>query len=569
MFLLSGAPSGRAGQRQWRRLGRISHSVMPSFDFIVVGAGSAGCVLANRLSSSAKHSVLLLEAGREDRSPLIRVPLGYAYLFSNPNYNWMYESEPETALHGRVMFCPRGKVVGGSSSINAMVYVRGLPADYDAWEQAGNMGWAWESVLPYFRRSEDHVWGASDFHGNVGEMRVEDFGARVHPLSEAFMRSGEAAGFSRTSDFNGACPEGVGTWQMTIRDGRRESAATAFLRAARQRSNVTVRSRVQVRKILMEGRRATGVECIAEGGEVVRFLASREVIIAAGAVNSPQLLECSGIGGAASLQALGIQPVLDLPAVGEGLQDHLCVSYFYRSRVPSLNDELSPLSGRMRAIARYLWNRGGPLSMSVNQAGGFLRSAPGLEQPDMQVYFNPVSYTTTDSKSKRVRGPDPFSGMLMSFNTCRPKSRGSVHVRSGDPFEPPRIRMNYLSHEDDVRDIARGAALLRSIAKQRPLADVIEQELLPGADVTDEQRLAEDFRRRSSSVYHLCGTCAMGTDPGRSVVDPGLRVHGLSGLRVIDASIFPSIPSGNTNAPTIMVAEKGAEMILREHAKQP
>jgi len=542
---------------------------MQSFDFIVVGAGSAGCVLANRLSSDARHTVLLLEAGGEDRSPLIRMPLGYAYLFANPKYNWMYQSEPEQALHGRVMFCPRGKVIGGSSSINAMVYVRGLPGDYDSWELAGNAGWAWESVLPYFRRSEDHVWGASPFHGGDGEMRVDDFGSRVHPLSEAFMRSGEAAGFSRTPDFNGASPEGVGTWQMTIRDGRRESAASAFLRAARKRRNVTVRSRVRVRRILVEGRRATGVECVTEGGEVIRFLTNREVIVAAGAINSPQLLECSGIGNATSLQTLGIQPVLDLPAVGEGLQDHLCVSYFYRSRVPSLNDELSPLSGRIRAMVRYLWNRGGPLSMSVNQAGGFLRSDPALEQPDMQVYFNPVSYTTADATSKKVRGPDPFSGMLMSFNTCRPKSRGSVHVRSAESSESPRIRMNYLSHDDDIRDIARGAALLRRIAQQPPLAGVIEQELLPGADVVDEQRLAEDFRTRSSSVYHLCGTCAMGTDPARSVVDSSLRVHGLSGLRVIDASIFPSIPSGNTNAPTIMVAEKGAEMIVREHAKQP
>lgn len=538
---------------------------MNSYDFIIVGAGSAGCVLANRLSENPDRRVLLIEAGGSDRSPLIQVPLGYGLTFSHPRYNWMYDTQPDAALNGRTSFWPRGKVLGGSSSINAMVYIRGQAGDFDDWRDAGNPGWSWDDVLPYFKRSEDHVWGASTHHGAGGELRVSDFTQQVHPLCQTFLDTGVALGWLKTPDFNGAQTEGVGLWQMTIRNGKRESTANAFLRPAMGRANLTVMTHTQVTRVLMANGRATGVACVQKGCEQT-FNARKEVILSGGAINSPQLLQLSGIGDAEHLQSVGVPVVHHLPAVGQGLQDHLCVSYYFKSKVKTLNNELYPWYGKVKAGLRYLLDRKGPLGMSVNQAGAFVRSRPGLERPNMHLYFNPISYTASTMKPGRIPNPDPFAAFLISFNTCRPTSRGRVSIASANPLDKPKIETNFLSTEQDVNDVLEGAQLLRRIAATRPLADVVESEHLPGLGTQTPQAILDDFRARAGSVYHASCTCAMGPSAETSVVDARLRVHGIQGLRVVDASVFPFVTSGNTNAPTIMVAEKGAEMILLDNA---
>ena len=535
---------------------------MADFDYIITGAGSAGCVLANRLTENGRHSVLLLEAGGSDHSPWIRVPIGYGRTFTDPRFNWKYFAEPDPGLADRRGYWPRGKVLGGSSSINAMVYVRGHRGDFDDWSAAGNPGWGYAEVLPYFKRSEDHVWGASEYHGAGGPMRVSEISHTAHPLCQRFIAGCREAGIPATADFNGAVMDGAGTWHMTIRDGWRESTASAFLRPAMRRRNLSVEMRAQVTRLTFSARRASGVE-YQQGGERRSARARREVILCAGAVNSPQLLQLSGVGDEALLRDLGLGVLLHAPAVGQGLQDHLAVNFYYRSRVPTLNDELYPLSGKIRAALRYLLGRRGVLGMSVNQAGAFARSRPGLARPNMHVYFNPLSYGTVTGTERRLLQPDPFPGFLMSFNTCRPTSRGSISIVSPDALVAPAIRPNALSSEADVAEVFEGAKLLRRIAGAQPLAQVIEAELQPGTALRTEAELLEDFRRRAGSVFHACGTCAMGPDPRRAVVDHQLRVHGIEALRVVDASVFPSLTSGNTNAPTIMVAEKGAELILQ------
>ena len=541
---------------------------MNEYDYIIVGAGSAGCVLANRLSASGKDRVLLLEAGGSDRSPLIQVPLGYGLTFSDPKYNWMYTTEPDAALNGRASFWPRGKVLGGSSSLNAMVYMRGQHADYDEWRDAGNPGWGWNDVLPYFKKSEDHVFGANEHHGAGGELTVSDFADQVHPLCERFLQAGDALGYGRTADFNGERKEGFGLWQMTIRKGVRASTSNAFLRPAMRRSNLTVLTGAMVHRVLLQEREAVGVECVV-GGVRQQFKSRKEVILSGGAINSPQLLQLSGVGDAAHLSAKGVPLVHHLPAVGQGLQDHLCVSYFFKSKVPTLNNTLGPWYGKVWAGMRYLLDRKGPLGMSVNQAGAFVRSRPGLAQPNLHLYFNPISYTANTApvgKRFQLQNPDPFAAFLISFNTCRPTSRGSVLIRSADANAKPLITTNFLSTEHDRQDIVEGARMVRSIAATAPLADIVASEHLPGAHVQSEEAIFADFAKRGGSVYHASCTCAMGPDPESSVVDARLRVHGMRRLRVVDASVFPAVTSGNTNAPVIMVAEKAADMILADHA---
>ncbi|HTX06053.1 MAG TPA: GMC family oxidoreductase N-terminal domain-containing protein [Steroidobacteraceae bacterium] len=537
---------------------------MGEFDYIIVGAGSAGCVLANRLTESGRNRVLLLEAGGSDSSPWIRVPVGYARTFTDPRYNWMYETEPDPVLGNRTAFWPRGKVLGGSSSINAMVFVRGQPADYEDWRGAGNPGWGWQDVLPYFRKLEDHAWGASEYHGAGGPVHVDDPCARVHPLCATFLDACAAAGIPMTRDFNGAASEGAGLWQVTIRNGVRVSSASAYLRPALRRPNLEVVTRARATRVLFSGAAAKGVEYLRSGSRLTAT-ARREVLLSAGAIGSPQLLELSGIGDPLLLRRLEIPIITPLVPVGRGLQDHVCVSYFYRSKVPTLNNELAPFLGKVRAALRYALRRDGPLSMSVNQAGAFVRGRPGLERPNLHIYFNPASYsTTTSGQSRRLLNPDPFPGFLMSFNTCRPTSRGSVHVRSPDPLASPAISPNSLSTPQDVADVYEGARMLRRIAATKPLAAVIESELKPGERIRTDAEVLEDFRHRAGSVFHPCGTCAMGSDPTRSVVDPHLRVHGVTSLRIVDASVFPAVTSGNINAPTLMVAEKAADLILEE-----
>ncbi|MBV9695488.1 MAG: GMC family oxidoreductase N-terminal domain-containing protein, partial [Gammaproteobacteria bacterium] len=405
---------------------------MSEYDYIIVGAGAAGCVLAARLSAGGAHRVLLLEAGGSDRSPWIQVPIGYGRTFNDPRFNWMYQAEPDPALENRRQFFPRGKVLGGSSSINAMVYVRGQPGDFDDWAAAGASGWSYREVLPYFLKLEDHAWGASEYHGSGGPVHVSDVTAHVHPLCHTFLRACSEVGIPQTRDFNGEEPEGAGLWHVTIRNGRRVSTANAYLRPALARRNLELRTRALATRVLFEARRAIGVEYL-RAGERATARARREVLLCGGSINSPQLLELSGIGQGARLAALGIPVLADSPAVGEGFQDHLCVSYFYRSRVPTLNNQLAPWYGKALAALRYALTRGGPLAMSVNQAGAFLRSRPSLERPNLHIYFNPASYgTTTSGSRRRLTNPDPWPGFLMSFNTCRPTSRGSVHIRSAD-----------------------------------------------------------------------------------------------------------------------------------------
>ncbi|HVJ60717.1 MAG TPA: GMC family oxidoreductase N-terminal domain-containing protein, partial [Burkholderiaceae bacterium] len=429
---------------------------MNTFDYIVVGAGSAGCVLANRLTADGRHRVLLLEAGGNDDRFFVSMPIGYGKCFFDPDVNWMYRTEPEAALAGRSGYWPRGKLLGGSSSINAMVFVRGQPADFDEWEAAGNPGWGWRDVMPWFRRLEDSSRGASEWRGAGGPQAVADVSADAHPLCELFLRAGEQAGAARNPDFNGASFEGVGHYEITVRDGRRCSTARAYLQPARRRANLAVETQAQVTGIGFEGRRARTVS-YRQGGAQRSAVAAREVVLCAGAINTPQLLQLSGVGPAAQLQALGIAIVHDSPAVGAHLQDHLCIDYLYRSRLPSLNEQLRPWHGKLRAGLRYLVQRRGPLALSVNQAGGFVRSRPGLARPDLQLYFSPLSYTRSPEGKRPLMSPDPFPGFLLSAQPCRPTSRGSVSLRSPDPLAAPRIEPNSLATPEDLDALVQGA----------------------------------------------------------------------------------------------------------------
>ncbi len=535
----------------------------PGYDYIIVGAGSAGCVLADRLSQSRRHRVLLLEAGGSDRRFWVQVPIGYGKSFYDLRVNWMYRTEPDAGLDGRSGYWPRGKVLGGSSSINAMVYVRGQAEDFDEWAALGNAGWGWADVLPYFRKSEDHWRGASAFHGAGGPLRVSSQAPDTHPLCEVYLEAAQQGGLALNPDFNGATQEGAGLYEITTRDGIRASTARAFLRPALGRPNLRVETAAHATRILWEGRRAAGVAYRQRGREH-EARAGREVILAAGAVNSPQLLQLSGVGPADWLRPLGIAMVLDCPAAGRHLQDHLGIDHLYRCRRPTLNQELRPWRGKLAAGLRYVLWRRGPLSLSVNQGGGFFRSRAELARPNMQLYFCPVSYTRAPPGKRPMMSPDPFPGFLLGISPCRPTSRGEIRVGSADPFAAPRIQPNSLATERDVQDMLEGVRFMRMLAATPALSSIIEREITPGPAVQSEAEHIADIRRRSSTVFHAAGTCRMGPDPAQAVVDARLKVHGIGGLRVIDTSVFPAVTSGNTNAPTIMVAEKGADLVLAD-----
>ncbi len=536
---------------------------MEQYDYVIVGAGSAGCALAGRLSENGRFRVLLLEAGPSDRRFWLQVPIGYGKSFYDPRVNWMYASEPEPGLDGRRLYVPRGKVLGGSSTINAMVYIRGAAADFDRWEALGNPGWSWNDVLPVYRRLEDHDFGAGEYHGSGGPLHVSDIEPAAHPLTRAFIKAGEEAGFPFNPDLNGRSIDGVGFFQINTAKGFRASAATAYLRPAQRRANLNILPNALATRIVLDGRRAIGV-AYERHGRNFEVRAGTEVILAAGSINSPQLLELSGIGPPGLLKSCGIEVRHASPAVGQNLQDHACYDFVHRTNVASLNDELRPWMGKLRAGLKYVIRRKGPLALSLNQAGGFVRTQAALDHPDIQLYFSPLSYEQIPTGKRPLMSPDPFSGISMSASPCRPSSRGQVEIRSSDPHVSPAIRLNLLATEEDRNQMLRGARILRRLVSTPALGAMIAEELKPGPRVTSDEDFTADIRSRAYSVFHPVGTCRMGPDPGTSVVDHRLRVHGLSGLRIVDASIFPMITSGNTNAPAIMVGEKGADLLLED-----
>ncbi|MCB1445281.1 MAG: GMC family oxidoreductase N-terminal domain-containing protein [Rhizobiaceae bacterium] len=533
------------------------------YDFVIVGAGSAGCVLANRLSESGRHSVLLLEAGGSDRRPWIQIPIGYAKTFLDASVNWKYTTEPDPGLSGRALYWPRGKVLGGSSSINAMVYIRGQREDYDHWAAMGLDGWSYADVLPYFRKSEDNSRGADAFHGAGGGLAVSDIGGDCHSVIEYFFAAAQEMDLPLNNDFNGAIQEGVGRYQFNIREGLRSSAANAFLRPAMHRRNLTVLTGAQVTAIAMEGARATGL-AFRQGGTERKVTARSEIILSAGAVNTPQLLMLSGLGPASALQAAGITVSADLPQVGQNLRDHLYCPYFFRVRPKTLNDSLTSWPWLMRAGLRYALSRRGALSTSVNHAGAFLKTRPSLDRPNMQFYFMPMSLEPKMGGTKI--GFHDFSGITISASPCRPTSAGHLSLGSRDPFAAPVITPNYLSTDEDVEDMLSGVRFIRKLASSVALSSIIETEVEPGPSVRDEADLIADFRARSNTTFHPIGTCRMGLGRGDSVVDRRLKVHGIEGLRIADASVFPDMISGNTNATCIMIGEKAAAEILASHA---
>jgi choline dehydrogenase len=529
------------------------------FDYIIVGAGSAGCVLADRLSADGSNRVLILEAGGSDAKFWIKTPLGYGRTFADPAVNWRYQAEPSPGLNGRPMYWPRGRVVGGSSSINALVYCRGTPADFDDWRRLGNIGWSWQDVLPYFERSERRVDPAGRATG-AGALDIKDVTPFLHPIRRNWLDAAVELGLPVADDFNGPHPEGLGCYQVTIRRGRRWSAADAFLRPALARRNVRLEINAWASKIRFAGNRAVGVEYVKDGA--LRFAsANGEVILSAGSINSPQLLQLSGVGPGELLHGLGIPVILDRPAVGGHLQDHLAVSYSYKATRPTLNDELSSAFGKLRAGLAYALTRRGPLSLSVNQFGGFVRADPAAARPNVQLYFNPVTYGAGDANRKKI-DVDPFSGFILCFQPARPTSSGRIDIASADFRKHPKIAPNYLSTAKDAEDVIQGGALLQAIARTRALRALILEPIAPDLAGMNAEQILADFRARAATVYHPVGTCRMGPDAGDAVVDPRLRIHGLERIRVVDASVFPDITSANTNAPTLMVAQKGADLIL-------
>ena len=530
-----------------------------TYDFIVTGAGSAGCAVAARLSESGRHRVLLLEAGGRDRNPWIHIPIGYTKLFCHPRANWRFESEPEPELNDRRMYQPRGKVLGGTSSINGMIYMRGNHADYDEWRQRGSEGWDWESVLPYFKRAEDQERGADAFHGVGGPLRVSN---QPHQweLARAMLEATIQAGIPPNPDFNGAQQEGAGYYQTTTNNRRRWSAAAAYLRPARRRPNLTIRTEAHATRILIEEGRTTGIEFRTPQG-VHSALARGEVVVSGGVYGSPQLLQLSGLGPGELLQSLGIPVIADMPGVGANLQDHFNTYCTYRCAKPiTLNELHGNALRQIVAGAQYVLARSGPMAGTGLYVGAFTRSDPRLERPDLQI--NMFAWSTIE-RTKRGIVSHPFPGFSLSPVHLRPEGRGTVRIKSPDPLAAPEIRFNFLKTRYDIDALIAGMRIAREITRQKALAPYVVEETLPGPSCVTDDDLTADIRARGVSNLHPVGTCRMGREVN-AVVDPRLRVHGIERLRVADASIMPVIVAGNTNAPSIMIGEKASDMILED-----
>ena len=524
------------------------------FDYIIIGAGSAGCVLANRLSADPQNRVCLLEAGPEDSLPWIHLPIGYGKTMWDARVNWKLNTAPEPGMNNREIYWPRGKCLGGSSSINGLIFIRGQKEDYDQWRDLGNVGWGWDDVLPYFKKAEGNDRLGEPLHSRDGPLKASSI-PKKHPLVEAFKLAANALGVPTTDDFNNLTQEGVGYYQLSTHKGLRCSTAVAYLRPARKRSNLTVLTNSQATRILFTGRKASGVELFHQGKKIT-LQANKEVLLCAGAIQSPQLLQLSGIGPAKLLQELNIPLIQDLPGVGENLQDHLQYRLIYELNQPiSTNDQLRSIFGKVKMGLDWLLFRGGPLSIGINQGGLFTKVMPTSTRPDIQFHLGTLS---ADMAGGTVH---PFSGFTMSVCQLRPESRGSVRIQSPDPLVPPRIVANYLDTQYD-RDISIAAIkFARSITQTQPLSNLIAREVKPNNPQSNEDILAF-CRETGATIFHPSGTCKMGPDDdSMAVVDTDLRVRGVSGLRVIDCSVMPRLVSGNTNWPVVMIAEKAADII--------
>lgn len=532
------------------------------YDYIIVGAGSAGCALAHRLSREASRRVLLLEAGGRDTLPVIHIPLGFAFLMKNAKVNWCYETEPEPNLHHRRLSWPRGKVLGGTSSINGMVYIRGQREDYDHWHSLGNSGWSYEEVLPYFKRCEHKAEGGNDYHGYGGPLWVEEVpNAEKLELADIFIQAGVQTGLPYNDDFNGASQEGAGYYQLNVRQGRRQSTARTYLRQCEQRPNLVLETGALSRRILLEDGRAVGVEYSKSKGKqttIEQAYTSGEVILCGGVINSPQLLELSGIGDREHLETLGIEVQQHLPGVGENLQDHLTINVQQGLHgVATFFEETRPLA-MLKNLFKYLFRRSGLLAHPAAQAGVFFRTGDAVARPDAQVHFAPAA-SEPDSKGNLKTTP----GTTATVCYLRPESRGSVHIKSPDPEKAPAIRANYLDTENDRQAMIAAVRRVRDIFQAPALDSYRGEEFKPGPLARSDEQILEYIRAEAESVYHPVGTCKMGQDD-MAVVDERLRVHGVQGLRVADASIMPTVTSGNTNAPAVMIAEKCADMLLQD-----
>ena len=530
-----------------------------SHDYIIIGAGSAGCVLADRLSADARHSVLLLEAGRRDSYPWIHIPIGYAKTMFNPRVNWCFYTEPEPGMNGRKLYWPRGKGLGGSSSINGLIYIRGQREDYDRWAADGNRGWSYADVLPYFKRLEHAVTADPAYHGTGGPLWCSPIG-RKHELIEAVIAAGAELGIPRNDDFNGANQEGVGYYHLTTKHGWRCSTATAYLKPARGRANLRIETQAQVSRLLFDGRRARAVVYRRYGAEVIAE-ARREVLLCAGALQTPQLLQLSGVGPAPLLMHHGIPIVHDSPGVGENLQDHLQARVIFECTKPiTTNDDLKSVWRKLKMGIEYVFTRSGPMAVGINQGGVFARTSAGAATPDIQFHIATLSSDMAGSPTHR------FSGFTMSVCQLRPESRGFVRIKSTDPLQPPAMQANYLGTATDRQTLVAGIRLARKLAATRALAPYVKTEYRPGAAARTDDELLAFAKDTGGTIFHPSGTCKMGDiarDP-HAVDDSELRVHGLQALRVVDCSVMPTLVSGNTNVPVIMIAEKAADMILRD-----